>query len=213
MPDWGTIKEWIAEKRKFMFIGAGLIIVALMYMYNERSASFPQMSGEEDGIGATGVNDVESEGEMSATRVEENERMMVDVKGAVKHPGVYEVDEGERVIDAIKKSGGFTDEADVDRINLSERVSDEMVIYVPEIGEEISFGQSEPDKDGSEKIDINEADTVLLQTLPGIGPTRAEAIIEYRNENGPFTSIEELMKITGIGEKTFEKLKDRITVR
>ena len=103
-------------------------------------------------------------------------------------------------------------------MNLSQKIVDEMVIYIPVFGEEMDMlpptivsSQSVSKEEG--KVNINTADSNELQTLSGVGPSKADAIIEYREQNGPFQKIEDLMNISGIGEKTFEKLKDGITVQ
>ncbi len=137
--------------------------------------------------------------------------VMVDVKGAVKAPGVYEIGGDGRVKDVITRAGGFLKDADETQLNLASKVADEMVIYVPVIGE----NKTEPlgsQSAESDVVSINRADITELQELPGIGPSKAEAIIQYREENGRFTTIEDLQNISGIGEKTFDKLKDLITV-
>ncbi|WP_226656795.1 helix-hairpin-helix domain-containing protein [Guptibacillus hwajinpoensis] len=136
--------------------------------------------------------------------------VLVDVKGAVETPGVYEVHANGRVKDVIQKAGGFLKEADQTQLNLAGRVADEMMIYVPLLGETpvAINGNNDPSL-----ISINSADLTELQQLPGIGPAKAEAIIQYREENGLFGAVEDLQNISGIGEKTFEKLKDFITVQ
>ncbi len=139
--------------------------------------------------------------------------VLVDVKGAVVAPGVYEINSNERVKDVIKKAGGFLEDADQIQLNLASKVVDEMVIYVPIVGEVTSSSVSEKPSVESQLVSINSADLNELQELPGIGPAKAEAIVQFREDNGGFTAIEELMNISGIGEKTFEKLKDLITVQ
>ena len=137
--------------------------------------------------------------------------VLVDVKGAVVTPGVYEVSANGRVKDVIQKAGGFLEEADQAQLNLAGKVIDEMMIYVPLKGETTVAAGSVTAESGL--ISINTADLIELQQLPGIGPAKAEAIIQYREENGPFGASEDLQNISGIGEKTFEKLKDLITVQ
>ncbi|MBF0706481.1 helix-hairpin-helix domain-containing protein [Alkalihalobacillus hwajinpoensis] len=139
--------------------------------------------------------------------------VLVDVKGAVVAPGVYEINSNGRVKDVIKKAGGFLEDADQVQLNLASKVVDEMVIYVPIVGEVTSSSVSEKPSVESQLVSINSADLNELQELPGIGPAKAEAIVQFREDNGGFTAIEELMNISGIGEKTFEKLKDLITVQ
>ncbi|RFU66168.1 helix-hairpin-helix domain-containing protein [Bacillus sp. V59.32b] len=143
----------------------------------------------------------------------------VDVKGAVKSPGVFTAKAGERVIDLVTKAGNFTENADKNKVNLAQLVEDQMVIYVPEVGEDaVSSGMpAEGTAVGSQgaegdKINLNTAAESDLDTLPGIGPAKATAIIEYREKSGPFQAIEDLKNISGIGDKTFEKLQDSITV-
>ncbi len=137
--------------------------------------------------------------------------VLVDVKGAVVTPGVYEVSANGRVKDVIQKAGGFLEEADQAQLNLAGKVIDEMMIYVPIKGETTVAAGSVTAESGL--ISINTADLIELQELPGIGPAKAEAIIQYREENGPFSASEDLQNISGIGEKTFGKLKDLITVQ
>lgn len=146
-----------------------------------------------------------------------SKRVVVDIKGAVVHQGVYELEEGQRVKDAIQMAGGFTENADVMMVNLASIVRDESVIYVPEIGDEervnIATLYSNGQSTGSDLVLINTATIDELQTLPGIGPSKAAAIKSHIEENGPLKTIEDLTNVSGIGPKTLEKLKDKIEVR
>ncbi len=146
--------------------------------------------------------------------------LCVYVSGAVVHPDVYELASDSIVKDAIEAAGGPTDEADLNRINLARRVRDEEQIYVPRKGEESppvippsdsSLLPSSSQEGG--QVNINTATAEELSTLPGIGPTKAQGIIDYRTTKGPFRSIEEIKNVTGIGDITFEKLRDKITVQ
>ncbi|MEH7074114.1 helix-hairpin-helix domain-containing protein [Neobacillus drentensis] len=144
-------------------------------------------------------------------------KIMVDLKGQIKQPGVYQANTDERVIDVISRAGGLTDKADQGQVNFAEHVKDEMIIYIPAKGETapISFGGTPSSSVGDQKtakININKADETELQNLPGIGPAKAAAIVEYRNTSGPFKVVEDLKNISGIGDKTFEKLKDLISI-
>ena len=149
----------------------------------------------------------------------QQQSIYVDVKGAVRAPGLYELSENERILDAIQLAGGYTEEANTNAINHAQKVEDEMVIYVPKIGEEVpeltntvTMTSSSDAQNSNGKINLNKASVEDLTSLPGIGPQKAQAIIAYRDENGRFRSIEELKNVSGIGEKTYEKLKDLIEV-
>lgn len=144
--------------------------------------------------------------------------MLVDVKGAVKHPGLYSLQEGDRLFDAVEKAGGYTDEADTRMLNHAQKLADETVIYVPVHGEEppvfetAAAGTGPASEAKSALVNINTADEAGFQTLPGIGPSKAAAIVQYREENGAFTEPAALKNVSGIGEKTFEKLQSFITI-
>ncbi|MCM3756940.1 helix-hairpin-helix domain-containing protein [Sporosarcina aquimarina] len=146
------------------------------------------------------------------------ELIIVDVKGAVIHPNVYTLQEGQRLIDAITAAGGYTSDADSRLLNHAQRLTDEAVIYVPLIGEEppvfenSTSGSDEMDEPDTALVNINTADETELMTLTGIGPAKASAIVKYRTEQGAFQTIEELKDISGIGQKTFDALSDLITV-
>ncbi|BCB04896.1 helix-hairpin-helix domain-containing protein [Bacillus sp. KH172YL63] len=145
------------------------------------------------------------------------ESVFVDVKGAVVNPGLYEVKLGDRLKFVIDRAGGFTEDADEKMMNLATKVSDEMMIYVPKKGEvDAPIDLLLPIQEGgsdSDKLNINTATQQEFETLPGIGPAKAAAFVQYRDENGPFASIEDIQKVSGIGEKTFEKLKEQISVQ
>ncbi len=143
--------------------------------------------------------------------------VVVDVKGAVRHPGVYSMKDGDRLIDAINAAGGYLPNADSRMINHAMKLADEFVVYVPLEGEEVldissvaMNGTTTQQDDG--KVNINTADEKELMTIPGVGPSKAASIIQYRTDNGFFKSPEALMEVSGIGQKTFEKLESQITV-
>ncbi|MGM0752245.1 MAG: helix-hairpin-helix domain-containing protein [Bacillota bacterium] len=143
-------------------------------------------------------------------------KVYVDVKGEVVRPGLYEVKQGDRLKFVIDRAGGFTAEADKKVINLAVKVSDEMMIYVPKIGEIETPRLAPPaplTDSGKGRININTATQQEFETLPGIGPAKASTFIQYREENGPFEAIEDIKNISGVGEKTFEKLKEYIYVQ
>jgi len=128
------------------------------------------------------------------------EKITVSVTGEVMHPDIYELPKGARVDDAIQIAGGFTSDAYSQELNLAQRLWDGDRVHIPKIGEV------------PQKVNINTADAWLLEALPGIGPVKAQNIIDYRTENGPFLSIEELKNVEGVGEETYNGLKDLITV-
>ncbi len=135
--------------------------------------------------------------------------MVVDVSGAVPRPGVYELPEGSRVNDAVEAAGGFLAEADKTNVNLAAPVEDGQKLEIPF---QSGLGPTDTGGGSTDLIDINTASLQELDSLPGIGPTLAQAIIDYRNANGPFLTIEDIMLVDGIGPSTFEQIKDLITV-
>lgn len=142
--------------------------------------------------------------------------IFVDVKGAVKNPGVYQMKVGDRVKDALDAAGGLTEEADSQKVNLAKRLEDQMVIVVPKVGEEaeeISAGVTSKEEAKEGKVNINTATVEELKTLKGVGDKKAEAIIEYRKKNGSFQTKEDLMKVRGIGKKLFESFQERIVTQ
>ena len=176
---------------------------------------------------ALAVFAVKSEGEedleiQEAETVESSESaaIFVEVGGEVKKPTVVELSEGSRVADAIEAAGGVTENADLTEINRAAFVSDGEKIFVPAAAESLAAEGGSQDMSGVSggnlysdgKININTADSDKLQELNGVGPVTAEKIISYRNENGRFKSIEDIKNVSGIGEKTFEKFKDKIRV-
>jgi competence protein ComEA len=151
---------------------------------------------------------------------EEDRKIIIHIVGEVKRAGVYELYDDSRVIDALKAAGGETEKADLNSINLAAPIFDGDKIFVPSIniainedgnaGLEMSEYISGKDND---KININRASVEELQALSGIGPSKAENIIKYREENGKFKELNELLNVNGIGEKTLENIKDKLTLR
>ena len=142
--------------------------------------------------------------------------IFVDIKGAVKNPGVYQMKVGDRVKDALEAAGGLTEEADSQKVNLAKRLEDQMVIVVPKVGEEaeeIPAGETRNEATKEGKVNINTATVEELKTLKGVGEKKAEAIIEYRKKNGSFKTKEDLMKVRGIGKKLFDSFQERIVTQ
>ena len=146
----------------------------------------------------------------------EQELITVDVKGAVKLPGIYDLPVGSRVHDAVQRAGGLTEEADSKSLNLAQKVSDEALVYVPTKGEEAASQQTAsgtpPSTSKDKKVNLNKASLEELKQVKGLGGKRAQDIIDHREANGKFKSVDELKKVSGIGAKTIEKLKDYVTV-
>lgn len=138
----------------------------------------------------------------------------VHVSGAVRSPDrVYTLFEGARVEDALKAAGGYTAEADLSKINLAGGVEDGQKIYVPRQGEDWNEEEKNEESGGNDLTDLNKADKIELDALPGIGPSLAQRIVDYREEHGAFQNIEEIKNVKGIGDAMFEKLRQYITVR
>ena len=136
------------------------------------------------------------------------------VTGAVRHPGLYTIKEGDRLADLIDLAGGIAADADMQAVNLAVRVKDQDHWTVPKVGETtvVPLNAGPVDLPGG-KVDINTADAKLLERLPGIGETRAEAIIRYREEHGPFKRIDDIVAVPGIGSSTLEGLRDLVEAR
>ncbi|GKU81337.1 ComE operon protein 1 [Niallia sp. NCCP-28] len=205
----------------------GILIIAAVIFIFIGYKIYPNLFANQQSQIAAPIYDTEDleikeEGMEEEQEDKTKETLIVDVKGAVKRPGVYEALQGDRVVDIIKKAGGITEQGEENGINLALKVADEMVIHVPYKGEEGAGGSTESfvntggaAENGSSNggaVDLNKATAAELDELPGIGPAKAETIIEYRESNGGFSSKEDLKKISGIGEKTYEKLADLITV-
>ncbi|MFP7297563.1 helix-hairpin-helix domain-containing protein [Neobacillus niacini] len=211
------MKDWIYEHRIYVIITVIIAFGAIFYISEESKSSVGD-------VGNIVPEEIKEEQVPSPpqSQIEEPEVIMVDVKGQVVMPGVYSTREGERVIDVIHRAGGLTENADESQVNFAEHVQDAMVIYIPAKGQEgitvpagspVNASTSGSASGNSGKINLNKADETQLQNLPGIGPQKAAAIIEYRETSGSFKNVEDLKNISGIGDKTFEKLKDLVTVQ
>ncbi|MFC0270075.1 helix-hairpin-helix domain-containing protein [Metabacillus herbersteinensis] len=215
--------EFIQKNKKWLGVLSLLVIVFLLFLYQSNvNQETQQTSIDSLLLEDSAVTDQVSASEESVENQKEVEvipNLVIDVKGAVTAPGVYEMEPGNRIHHVISKAGGLTKEANELLINLAAPLEDGMVIYVPKQGEEqampalVQGNSANPSSPSSEgMVNINQATSEQLQTLTGIGPSKAEAILSYREENGLFKSIEDLKNVSGIGEKTFEKLKEEITI-
>ena len=212
-----SIINWIKENKKLnnfvrdnkdmlIKVAAAAIVVVVAFLFFLLKGNSTEMPEIREGS-ETAVTE-ESTGTAA--------NLMIDIGGEVNEPKVAELPEGSRVEDAIKAAGGTTPEADMTGINRAAFVTDGEKIFIPAAGSsdeadgDKSPGQRMTDQDG--KININTADSAALQELNGVGPATAEKIISYREKNGRFKSVEDIKNVSGIGDKTFEKLKEHIKV-
>lgn len=207
------IWEKIKEHRFMILLLLVFIVAGLWYVFNHDEEYEVLNEGLWHNIQENETVDTANQQEQEVESI----KIIVDVKGAVKHPGVYEIEQNARVIDVIQQAGGTLADADVNAINLAAFLQDGQVVYIPRIGEEnaswLTQGESISVSNNSALININRASASELEQLPGIGPSKAKAIIQYREEHGPFSDVQQLLNVSGIGEKTLEKLLPYITVR
>ncbi|MGM7635683.1 helix-hairpin-helix domain-containing protein [Bacillus sp. Hm123] len=216
------IKAWLQKYKTHVLIAAGICAFGLYQLSEEEEPPSEPFAIEETAL--------PSQEKVTAAPVEvkapeQPQTVTIDIKGAVKTPGIYSLSSEERINDAVAKAGGFQKEADRTTVNLAQKLQDEMVIYIPKVGEEppatapaVNGGaisgqtaNSGGDEQGG-TVNINTATSAELQELPGIGEAKAQAIIDYRETTGAFAQAEDLKNVSGIGDKTFEKLQPLITV-
>lgn len=210
------VKRWLmAYKKVLSIIGGVLAVIVIILVGRGMMAS----STKEKVMVTNAVN---------TTRVEETAMRMpqncyVDIKGEVLRPGVYEFSCESRIQEVIKKAGGFTEEADEIKINLAQKISDQMQIIVPNLNSKqeggVTEGNSEkgnlsnttPSNLKQGTVNINTATLEQLQTIKGIGKKKAEAILQYRKEHGAFRTKEDLLQVKGIGKKALEAIESQVT--
>lgn len=220
-------KLFFYDNQKYFMYGFLLLVICLFFIVIYVSFNNNVKTEEPEVIA---LNDNEETDEI----IEDTfETIFIDIKGEVVNPGVYEIQLGDRVIDAVQMAGGFTNEATTDNVNLSKKLKDETVIIIPsylkdyenvtikndyEIDSNDDIVQTEENENdekiesSSSLVNINTASVVELMSLDGIGETKAKAIIEYRDTSGGFKSIEDIKNVSGIGESTYENIKNNITV-
>ena len=210
------VKRWLMEYKNILSIIGGVLAVIVIILVGRGMMASPT---KEKVMVTNAVN---------TTRVEETTTMMpqncyVDIKGEVLHPGVYEFSCESRMQEVIKKAGGFTEEADETKINLAQKISDQMQIIVPNVQSKQEGGVTEGNsgkgsstntsvsnsKQGT--VNINTATLEELQTIKGIGKKKAEAILQYRKEHGAFRTKEDLLQVKGIGKKALEAIESQVT--
>ncbi|MDM5156525.1 helix-hairpin-helix domain-containing protein [Bacillus sp. DX1.1] len=193
------------QKKWFALLGA-IGVVFLLFIWQTKHQPEQQVVKLE--------TNEKAEERKSKLKLEESKQqkktIMIDIKGAVHREGVYELQTGARVKDSIEKAGGFLPEADVAKVNLAQVVQDQMLLYVPKKGDQVQGTSPSSQQEG--KIQINAASKEQLEKIPGIGPRKAENIMKYREQRGPFQKVEDLLEVDGIGEKSLEKIKDQIII-
>lgn len=207
--------------------GIGLILIALvigtvaftLYITNGRDTL------KKNDTSTMFVDEEETEQENSKDKNGKEEiplkdkKIAVDIKGEVKKPGVYYINDGSIILDLINEAGGTTNKANLDTINRAEKLKENECIVIPsvddinkDVGVSTNSLTNSSSKKEDGKVNINTADADELNKLNGVGPSKANAIIKYREENGSFKSIEDIKNVSGFGEATFEKIKDSISI-
>lgn len=209
-----SIRKHVTKEKIIMSMVILVISITALKLFLSKNAA---KVGQFEEVLLTDTTDLIAE-----TEKENNDvvKMYVDIKGAVKLPGMYEVTSDMRVLNVIDMAGGLKETADDSQVNFSQRIEDQMVIYIPVEGEELSetviagtnSNTANISKDEEGKINLNQATKEELMTLSGVGEKKAEKIIEYREENGSFKTIEDLKNVNGFGEKSFESLEKYISI-
>ncbi|TCS94796.1 helix-hairpin-helix domain-containing protein [Hazenella coriacea] len=201
--------EWSTREKILVGVLVGAIVLFFAYT---------QWGKEEIDPASTSIETYQaapvSKETNTPTKEKAPQEIVVDVKGAVKQPGIYQLSHQARVFQAIERAGGTLPTADLNQVNLAQSLLDGMVVYIPKKGEQGSGaweGSATSSSSHPKKVNINQATAIELQQLTGVGPSKAEAIIKYREENGPFRSVDQLTQVPGIGEKTLEKFRDEVT--
>ena len=198
---------WVLQRKTLLLKGAVVALIAVSAL-----AVFLTGNGGTSGIpvpGTGGTGEENPDSTNHGTAVEE--RIVIDVAGAVKSPDVVELPAGSRVEDAVEAAGGLLPNADVSGINRAAVLSDGEKVTIPFLSED-DGGSEAGGQDGGGLVNINTADLALLETLPGIGPATASKIIQYRDKNGLFKKTEDLMNVSGIGPVTYAELEPLIGI-
>ena len=210
------VKRRLMEYKKILSIIGGVLAVIVIILVGRGMMA----SSTKEKVMVTNA--------LNTTRVEETTTMMpqncyVDIKGEVLRPGVYEFSCESRIQEVIKKAGGFTEEADETKINLAQKISDQMQIIVPNLHSKQEGGVTEGNSEKGNSsnttrsnskqgtVNINTATLEELQTIKGIGKKKAEAILQYRKEHGAFRTKEDLLQVKGIGKKALEAIESQVT--
>jgi competence protein ComEA len=203
-------RQLLAPTRSRVRVGVGAAVVLVLVGLGIAvlvSALGPH--GATQSLPAGAIPSGSPPGGSSAPPGKNSAAIFVHVVGAVTRPGLFELRDGDRVVDAVAAAGGFTDAADQSQVNLARFVSDGEQLAVPVIGQAPAPGAAGT---VAGKVNLNTADLSTLETLPRVGPAMAQRIIDWRTANGRFTAVEDLMSVTGVGDKTFEQLKKLVTI-
>lgn len=231
--DFEKIKEFVLEKKLYFIVAVVLLLGGLWLKKGDgaEESSFDnnQKVSQSSNMSSNDNSAANASSASNASNVASSESKTVtcDISGAVKHQGVYTLKNGARLQELIEAAGGTTDKAQLKTINRAILLKDQDKIHIPYKGEKVdsaltagtgnnsasAAANSSSENQGSgEKVNLNTADVAGLQKLTGIGEKKAEQIIAYREQNGSFKKVEDLMQVSGIGEKTFASLKDQLTV-
>lgn len=209
------INKIIKNRNLTIVIIAVVLIIISLYIYKENKSKIFMDEYMEDIFVEESDIQVSKTGDTDIFLEEPKRIIYVEIKGEVKSPDVYEIEEGSIIKDLIDKAGGLTEKANIEKINRAKKLNDNELIMIPNdsnINEVSGSDFVNTTEEASGKININTADTSKLKEIPGVGDVKAKSIIDYREKNGGFKSIEDIKNIDGIGEKTFEKIKDSITI-
>ena len=231
--DFEKIKEFVLEKKLYFIVAVVLLLGGLWLKKGdgaeEHTFDNNQKVSQSSNMSSNNNSAANASSASSASNVASSESKTVtcDISGAVKHQGVYTLKNGARLQELIEAAGGTTNKAQLKTINRAILLKDQDKIHIPYKGEKVdsaltagtgnnsasAAANSSSENQGSgEKVNLNTADVAGLQKLTGIGEKKAEQIIAYREQNGSFKKVEDLMQVSGIGEKTFASLKDQLTV-
>lgn len=210
------LKELLGTMGREVWLIAGIAVAAIGIMFlmlhqaPQQTAAQPESAVMSDSLAVASNSAPSAATSQSVT-------MYVDIKGAVKNPGLKKVTGDMRVIDAVQLAGGFATSADQKQVNLAQRLTDQQVVYIPKRGEtapSIATGGGAGAGASSEapQVNLNAADLEQLQQLDGVGEKKAQKIIDYRTAKGQFQSIEDIKNVSGFGDKTFERLKPQLAV-
>jgi len=210
-----------SKQKKILLIIIIIVVTGIIiYIYNSNKVDNSELSEDMLVVGNSINNTIEN-------ITDEKDMIIVHITGAVKTPGIVKLEEGSRIEDAINKAGGLTEDADISKVNLAYILEDGIKIRIPsntDVGDlqdenvlssDSGEGIIDENKDNSQSssLNINKATEQDLQTLPGIGPSLASKIIAYRDENGKFSTIEDIKNVNGIGNSKYENIKDYICVK